>query len=242
MNSAPAIAIEPPTDVGRWMCHLLQTTDTLYPTGGYAHSCGLEGLVQANVVRDRATLHAYIFGSVMPALEQAELPLVAQAWRALRERDWAKVAAVSETAAALKTARELRLAAEAGGRQRAELAALLHPESIATEYLDRARNGAWPFAATVSAAVEAQVVHAPVVAAMTSYAYASLASVMAAAMKLLRLGQNGAQSLLTEALAQVPGLLASAQAIPLHEVGWFNPWLDIVSAHHESAHARMFIS
>ena len=61
-------------------------------------------------------------------------------------------------------------------------------------------------------------------------------------MKLLRLGQNGAQSLLTEALAAAPDLIAAAITTPRDEIGWFNPWLDIAAARHETADARMFIS
>ena len=36
--------------------------------------------------------------------------------------------------------------------------------------------------------------------------------------------------------------IAAAQAVPVEEIGWFNPWLDIAAARHEIADARMFIS
>ena len=61
-------------------------------------------------------------------------------------------------------------------------------------------------------------------------------------MKILRLGQNGSQSLLTEALAAAPDIINAAAATPIDEIGWFNPWLDIAAARHETADARMFIS
>jgi urease accessory protein len=80
------------------------------------------------------------------------------------------------------------------------------------------------------------------VAVLASIGYATLAALLAAAMKLLRLGQNGAQSLLTEALGAMPNIIAEAQRTPRDEIGWFNPWLDIAAARHENADARMFIS
>jgi urease accessory protein len=61
-------------------------------------------------------------------------------------------------------------------------------------------------------------------------------------MKLLRIGQNGAQTLLTEALASLRSVLVSAIDTPLESIGWFNPWLDIAAARHETASSRMFIS
>jgi urease accessory protein len=224
------------------LCGLLQANDSLYPTGSYAHSFGLEGLVQQGVVVDRASLRAFLLQSVLGTLEHAELPVVWHAWHFLERRDWAALGRLCELASALKSTRETRLASENVGRQRAELAALLHPASLAVEFCRRAREEHWPSAATVSAAVEAFAIGAPAEAALASYTYAALAGLIAAAMKLLRLGQNGAQSLLTEVLAQAPALLQRASATPLEETGWFNPWFDIASAHHEHADARMFMS
>jgi urease accessory protein len=48
--------------------------------------------------------------------------------------------------------------------------------------------------------------------------------------------------LLTEALGTAPELITAAANTPRDEIGWFNPWLDIASARHETADARMFIS
>ncbi|HWL14765.1 MAG TPA: urease accessory UreF family protein, partial [Opitutus sp.] len=79
-------------------------------------------------------------------------------------------------------------------------------------------------------------------ACLAGIAYSSVAAIVSAAMKLLRLGQNASQSLLTETLAEIPALIATAENVPFDEIGWFNPWLDIAAARHETAPARMFIS
>jgi urease accessory protein len=225
-----------------WLVGMLQAGDSFYPTGGYAHSLGLEGLVQEGVVRDRATLREFVLRSALPALQHTELPLAAHAWRALAVPDWPQVGEICILAAALKPARELRAAAESIGRQRAELMAALHHHPLALDYLARAAAEAWPHSSAVAAALEGRVLGAPLEAVLSGLTYATLAALLAAAMKLLRLGQNACQSLLTEALATAPALLAAAAAVPLDETGWFNPWHDIASARHESADARMFIS
>lgn len=221
---------------------MLQAGDSFYPTGGYAHSFGLEGLVQAGVVRDAATLRAYLRRAVVPALRQTELPLAAHAWEALAAGDWERVAAVCRLASALKAPRELRAAAGAIGRQRIELTARLHGPGVAAEFLRRAAAEEWWFSPAVAAAVEGRALGAPRAAVLAGLTYGTVAGLVAAAMKLLRLGQNAAQALLTEALAEAPGLVAAAEQVPLAEIGWFNPWLDIAAARHEGADHRMFIS
>jgi len=74
MTSDPAIS----TDL-RWLLALLQTADSLYPTGAYAHSFGLEGMVDAGIVKDRASLRRFLLTSVLPTLRGVELPLVVHA-------------------------------------------------------------------------------------------------------------------------------------------------------------------
>ncbi len=239
MTSASATSTD-----ARWLVGLLQAGDSYYPTGAYAHSFGLEGLVQAGLVRDRATLREFIVLSVLPSLRQVELPLAAHAYAALNTTapDWTRVGELCGLAHALKSAREARLATENIGRQRAELTASLHAHPLSRDYLARAAENAWPFAAPVSAALEGRVLGAPLDAVLAGGLYAALGGLMAAAVKLLRIGQNGSQTLLTEALAQAPELIAAAQLVPLDEIGWFNPWLDIAAARHETADSRMFIS
>ena len=106
-----------------WLTNWLRLNDTFYPTGSYAHSFGLEGLVAEGVVRDRDSLRTYMLVSILPALRHAELPLAACSWRAFGELDWARVGELCVLSAALKTPREARSASENIGRQRAELAA-----------------------------------------------------------------------------------------------------------------------
>jgi urease accessory protein len=225
-----------------WLPALLQAADSFYPTGSYAHSFGLEGLVNEGVVRDCETLRQFIQTSVLPTLERSDLPLVAHAWRALAERNWALIGDLTVLASALKTAKEARLASENIGRQRAELLAKLQPNTLATEYIERAAAANWPHAAPLSAALEAVVFNAPLEAALSSYAYSTVSSIVAAAMKLLRIGQNASQALISETIAALPASISAAQKVPSQEIGWFNPWLDIAAARHETADARMFIS
>ena len=237
MSSAPATG----TDTA-WLLGLLQASDTLCPTGAYAHSFGLEGMVEAGVVRDRATLRAFLLNSVLPSLRNVDLPLAVHAWKAFGTRDWPAVGEVCALASALRAPRELRAAAEAIGRQRAELLAHVHQAELAREFLRRAGEARWPHCTAVSAALEARVHGAPLAAVLAGVCYAAVAGVIAAATKLLRLGQNAAQGLLTETVALCPAMVGPACELPLDEIGWFNPWLDAASARHETANARLFIS
>ncbi|MBL9202255.1 MAG: urease accessory protein UreF [Opitutaceae bacterium] len=237
MSSAPATN----TDAA-WLVGLLQAGDSFYPTGSYSHSFGLEPLVQEGVVRDRSTLRDFLFLSALPALRHSELPLAAHAWRVLGAENWSRIGELCVLSSALKTAREARAASENIGRQRAELAATLRAHPLAQEFLRRATTENWPHSSAISAGLEGRVLGAPLTAVLAGISYTTISSLLSAAMKILRLGQNASQSLLIEALAATPGIIAAAETTAFEDIGWFNPWLDIAAARHEAADSRMFIS
>ena len=225
-----------------WISGMLQSSDSLYPTGSYAHSFGLEGLVQEGVVRDRETLRTFLLHSTVPALRQTELPIAAHAWHAFTAEDWAMVGELCTLSSALKTAREARTASENIGRQRAHLLISLRDSPLAQRFLHHAEEKHWPCVAPVVAALEGVLLGAPQPAVLAAVYYSNVASVLSAATKILRLGQNGAQTLLTEILSHAPAAIEHASTVEIADIGWFNPWLDIAAARHETADARMFIS
>ena len=57
-----------------WLAPLMQTTDTLFPSGGYAHSYGLEELVALGKIDSSEALEEFLINEIMPALENLELP------------------------------------------------------------------------------------------------------------------------------------------------------------------------
>lgn len=232
-----------PITLTDWLPAVLQMSDTFYPTGAYAHSFGLEGLVQEGWIADAAKLREFLLETVLPALSRTDLPLAARAWEAAAEPpDWDRLQSLCHLAAAIRGAREPRAAAEAIGRQRLALAARLRG-GIAADFQARAEAGAWPCPSAVAAAIEARAAGAPAEAALAGIVYSTVATLLAAAVKLLRLGQNAVQAMLTEALAAAPALIAQAAACARDDdIGSFTPWWDIAAARHESADFRLFIS
>jgi len=225
-----------------WVAGLLQTSDSFYPTGAYAHSFGLEGLVQDGIVTDRAMLRHFLLEEVLPQLARTDLPVAARAWTAAGEPiDWEGLKEACFLGSAVRGAREPRDASEGIGRQRLELAARLHGGLAAAFNLRAAAEG-WPQPACVAAAIEGRMLGAPAAAVLAALVYSASANLAAAAVKLLRLGQNAVQELLAEGLAGAPALIATALSLKTADIGAFNPWWDIAAARHETADGRLFIS
>lgn len=236
---------EPAANVSAaWIARLLQTTDSFYPTGTYAHSFGLEGLVQAGAVRDRATLREFLLEQAVPQLGRTELPIAARAWDAARAKpDWETLHMLCELGAALRGTRELRAASAAIGAQRLDFSVTVHGAGgLAEDFNHRAAAGGWPRPSCVAAAIEGRALGAPREAVLAAVLYGALSALVAAAVKLLRLGQNASHTLLAEALAAGEAEVSAAPGRAMEQLGTFNPWWDIASARHETADFRLFIS
>ena len=104
-----------------WLGLVLTFSDTASPVGGYAHSFGLEGMVQAGEVFDEATMRRFLKRDVRESLRSVELPIVARAYRAAMANNPEEVGGWDEWACAMRPTGELREAAAKVGRQQWKL-------------------------------------------------------------------------------------------------------------------------
>lgn len=225
-----------------WLIQLLQTNDSVFPTGAYAHSFGLEGAVQVGLVSDADSLREFVSRHIVPSLEHFELPTVRLAFESVGAGDFEALCRLDRRYAAMKGSREQRFASERIGCQK--LAVLLetfdHPVLRAIDELRR--DGSLDCHAPIIGGVHAVAAEMPVETALMAAYYQGLASVIMASMKLIRIGQSACQRMLADFMLEGESVVSRSMKIDDAEVGWFSPAVDIVSAQHETAYSRLFIS
>ena len=228
-----------PSDLA-WLPALLQTGDALFPTGAYAHSLGLEEFARLASVRDEAGLRGFVESRLLPALRELELPYLRFAYTCADNP--AALCEIDREISAWKLARETRDASTAIGRRR--LAALRAVNDLA-RYADLAaaiaRNEAHGHHLTVCA-VQATGEGFPLAAALGAWFYQSVAGACSAALKLIRIGQDGCQRVLRAALAHAEATIAASHDVERDDAGTFDPLLEIAAMRHEFADERLFIS
>ena len=219
-----------------WLPWLLQVNDSAFPSGAYAHSLGLEELVQNGVVNSPDTLETFLHQQIIPALLTFDIPMLGAAHRCAAEGDLHGLLALDQDLDAWKLPAELRAASRQIGSRRLTLIRQLDNSPLSTSY---GQAGA-PCHHLIVCALELH--NLPVEAAACAFAQQTVAGYATAAMKLMRLGQERCQAIIRRAvLALLPQI---GQACRLHpdQVGWFNPLLEIASMRHARAAERLFIS
>ena len=222
------------TDIS--MLRLMQLVSPGLPVGAYAYSQGLEYAVEVGTVRDEATAQHWICGVMEHSICRLDVPVLMRlhhAWHAADNE------AVEYWSAFLHACRE---SAELQAEDRHLGAAL----SRLLVSLDIADAKTWishyhtNFAAAFSlAAVRWNI---PVRALAMGYAWAWLENQVAAALKLIALGQTAGQRILSHAIGQMPTWVEKGMASRDDEIGTFIPMAGIFSALHETQYSRLFRS
>ncbi|MES2657504.1 MAG: urease accessory UreF family protein [Verrucomicrobiota bacterium] len=220
-----------PTDPWLW---LLQANDTAYPSGSYAHSFGLEELVESGVVKTPADLEKFLQSQILPALLTFEIPFFSRAHAAAVADDADTLLALDAELDARRIPAELRDASRRIGSQRLELLAQLDPSPMVL----RLREDSPRCHHLVVTALELSGV--PVSQAARAFAFQSIAGLTAASMKLMRIGQTSCQLIARRTLALLGEKIDDSLSQPVD--GWFNPLIEIASLRHARANQRLFIS
>ena len=226
-----------------WLPLFLQTGDALFPTGAYAHSLGFEEAVRLGLARDEASLCGFLREHTVPGLAAFELPFLRFARQAALEDNFDDLAELDAEVGASKLARETREASiQLGKRRLQSLRVILPDHPLLTGCERRVQDRVLAVHHVIVCGVQAAALGLPLEIALGTSFHQSIAAVGGAALKLIRIGQDGVQRAVREAAKDAPGAVAWSLAVEREEAGWFDPLLEIASMRHERAGERLFIS
>jgi urease accessory protein len=214
--------------------HLLQTTDSLFPTGAFSHSGGLEGLTIEGTLKTADDAERAIGEILVRSFAVVDLPACALAHRA--GDDVGRLLEIDLVLDSLKVPRELREASRSLGRRR------LKSVAVPGEYRRAVEAGEAPGHQAVVTGVHTALAGVPRGEALLAFAYGTAAGLVAAGMKLVPLGQSRAQALLSRLGESAPEWVRATDGMTLEDLGSFTPALDIAAMRHEVAAPRLFIS
>lgn len=216
------------------LLRLLQLASMCLPVGGFAYSQGMEYAVEAGWLKDRPAVQAWLQFQLTQSIAHLDLPVIFRLYEAFDMQDQPAIAEWNALLLACRETSELKFSDLSMG---AALIRLLHnlrvnPPLQADDDVS--------FVTGFSAAAYQWDI--PARACALGFAWSWLENQVAAATKLVPLGQTDAQQLISALQPAISDALDQAESLPSDQYGNSLPGVAIASALHETQYSRLFRS
>lgn len=226
---------------------LLQWSDTLFPSGAFSHSFGLESVVQSGRVKEGADLSNWIRVKMTHQIFPCDLILLSQTHQAVENGAPDKPEKVFQLDAvgyAMRLPKELREGGSMIASRLIQTAEELYPVPWIKSWRKFLLEGKIKGDPAVAFGLVAASAGIPVLPTLLAYLYIFTSGQVSAALRLLPIGQTEGQRIIHTVLewAEKSGKINEAMDHSDREVSTFMPAAEIGSMQHERSGIRLFQS
>jgi len=217
------------------LLRLLQLASPTLPVGAYAYSQGMEHAIEQKWLTDAESTQEWIIGVLQHNMVYVDLPIFSRLYSTLSDHQAEAFEYWNQYLLASRESRELQNEDLHLGNALIQLLANLGIE-LASARIDYPTS----FAAAFALASVHWNIELGDAAAALLWSWAD--NQVAAAIKLVPLGQTAGQCILVKCMEKIPRAISKALAMEDGEIGFSSPALAIGSAHHETQYSRLFRS
>lgn len=218
---------------------LLQLCSANLPVGGFSFSQGLEYAVEMGWLTCPKTTASWITINLEESIAQTDLAILQRLFQALTNNDFNAFRHWNEHLIACRESHELLLADLAMGKALVRL--LKQLDNIDSEPYQAILN-ITDISFVSAFALSAYLFQLDVITTQSGYCWTYIDNQVAAATKLVPLGQTQAQNLLFELTENTSKIIEKANQLNDDEIGTSLPHLAMASAWHETQYSRLFRS
>lgn len=215
---------------------LLQLSSPTLPVGAFAYSQGLESAIEARLIKDRHELRVWLMDSLKLSLLYVDIPVFIRLYQAWGKQDKDETLKWNQLLRAQRETSELRAEDHHLGLA---LARLLRDLDIDEAGELHKRNDLCFVTLFTLAATKWNI---ELEQALHGFIWSWLDNQIAAAIKLVPLGQTDGQKVLSDLLPELPSIIESGFSIKDDDIGASLPMMAILSAQHETQYSRLFRS
>jgi len=221
------------------LVRILQLTDSFFPVGAFAYSDGLESAAAQGRIHDGDSLRGWLNHFLDNVFVPCDGLAFLKCALAMQRGDFNTICSIDEELTAIKPAASIRNSSRSIGKRLSvgheATCAGSNPLKDIWDALPNCNAPvAYALALTHSGIDERD--------ALLAFGYSRLAGIVSAGMRLIAVGQQQAQALLSETLTSLPVAverIVQMQGEPLRS---FSPLMDIEQMNHRHVYSRLFRS
>lgn len=218
---------------------LFQLISPTLPVGAFAYSQGLEMAVEKQIVVDMDSSKTWLSGLIQNNLSFVDLPLLIRLQGGLHKQDAQSFSDWNDWLIAARETRELHLESTLMAQALLRLLTSLSSTEDSRKIPD---NLPKPLDWVSAFALACYLWQIELDDALAGFAWSWLENQVAAAIKLVPLGQTQGQQLLLELSTELETAITAAKSCIDVELGRMSPMQVMLSAQHENQYSRLFRS
>jgi urease accessory protein len=229
-------------DERRLLLRLLQLTDSGFPTGAFAFSHGLEGLLAAGLMTTERQVAEVMAAHLREGFAGIECPAMAHAWRAAREHELEEVIELDGLLDALKPVPAFRSGSVRTGRRLLESAAGIISGGMIEPVRERIEKGIVAGHHAVIFGVVMEAARIDEETACLALGAGFVNNLAAAAVRLGIVGAGAAQRLVAGLHEEIATAAVRGRETALDDMGAYLPMIDIAGLRQPTLAGRVFAS
>lgn len=220
---------------------LLQFTDSAFPVGTFSFSNGLETASFEKIVKDAATLEAFVRSQAHQAAKGDGVAAL-HAFRAFHDKDYEKCLEIDRFLMMYKMNAEARQMISRMGKKLAELAVTLYDSPMIVQWLKDINEGNTPGCYPIAQGMVFAYAGVSEKDLFCSHQYGVINMVLGAALRCVRVSHYDTQKILEKLAVEIVDLYDAVKDLELTDMNAFYPQLDILASLHEKGNMRMFMN
>jgi len=214
----------------------MQLCSPTLPVGAFAYSQGLESAIELGYISNKESLIIWLTDSLTLSLKKVDLPIFYRLYHCWSSNDVKSALYWNQNLYAQRETHELR---DEDHQLGLALARLLDDLGIKQAKSLRTQNHLCFLSLFTLAASKWQI---EIEQAANGFIWSWLENQIAAAIKLIPLGQTDGQRVFSKLLPIVPDIVKQGLMLEDHEIGASLPMMAILSSQHETQYSRLFRS
>ncbi|WIM67708.1 urease accessory UreF family protein [Corynebacterium breve] len=222
-------------------------TDSALPTGGFAHSAGLETFVLANEITDPESYSRWLHGYLRQASfsEALAVRFAVELQEAALDDDHkaAQLKKLDQLVHACQTPKQVRTSMNSMGKRMSRVAAIISPEDVlVSRYAEAITAGEMRGNPGLAAGLVLGANGVSAADAVNAYLMQMANSMTQNAIRAIPLGQDAGQRVLVSAYDVILQAGEMTMGHDVSDLGAVAPRLEVAQMEHESLRSRMFMS
>jgi urease accessory protein len=221
--------------------HLLQMSDSTFPTGAFSFSVGLESAVTSGLITDSDSLKQYVRSMIYQSATTDGVAAL-NTYRATKSKNYSFILDIDTLVMLSKLNEETRIMQQRMGKKLIELACKIFPTGLLMKFLADIQQDITKGSYVVAQGISFAELDLSEIQLFVSQQYGVANMILSASLRCCKVTHYETQQILYDISESISKLYEDIKGLTINDMHSFIPEADVFASLHEKGKIRMFMN